>query len=167
MTLSDRSMCMTLHQSTKSSLSSLFLIRLLWSSGQGMKRSIHILHILQSQKPDPIEKTYHTIRSRCACVWNFSGWNSHPFLHNSIFYFKIRAVFLFLSFSFSFFPCFWARIFFFCFSFALPILFLQHEESYQRDGVFLCGWEAYFCVTSSVEASMSIYGVYVILILKA
>ena len=127
-----------------------------------MKRSIHILHILQSQKPDPIEKTDHTIRSRCACVWNFVGWNSHPFLHDSISYFETWAIPFFLSF-----PCFWARIFFFCFSFALPILFLQHEESYQRDGVFLCGWEAYFCVTSSVEANMSIYGVYVILILKA
>ena len=42
-----------------------------WSSGQGMKRSIYVSHILQSQKPDPIEKTGHTIRLRCACVWNF------------------------------------------------------------------------------------------------
>ena len=48
-----------------------------------------------------------------------------------------------------------------------PIFLMQYEESCQSDGVFLCGWESYFCVTSSVEVSMSIYGVYVILILKA
>ena len=33
--------------------------------------------------------------------------------------------------------------------------------------LFVCGWKTCFCVTSSVEVSMSICGVYVILILKA
>ena len=45
--------------------------------------------------------------------------------------------------------------------------FLQHEESYQSDGVFLCGWKAYFCATFSVEVGTSICGVFVILIFKA
>ena len=113
MTLSDPSMCMIPHQDTGSPLSSLFLIRpFLWSSGQGIKRSIHISHILQSQKPDPIEKTGHTTRSRCTYVWKFSGWNSHPFLHDSIFYFKIWAIFLFLFSFLFFFLCFQAPKFF-------------------------------------------------------
>jgi len=129
-----------------------------------MKRSIHISHILQSQKSDPIEKTDHTIRSRCAGVWNFSGWNSHPFLHDSISYFEIWAIFLF---PFPFSHASGHGYFSSAFLSHSPYYFLQHEESYQSDGVFLCGWESYFCVTSSVEVSMSIYGVYVILILKA
>ena len=61
-------------------------------------QGIHILHILQSQKLDPMEKKCHTIRSRCACAWNFSGWNSHPLLHDSMFYFGIWAIFLFFLF---------------------------------------------------------------------
>ena len=122
-----------------------------------MKRNIHILHILQSQKPDPIEKTGHTIRLRCACVWNLSEWSSHPFLHDSIFYFEIWAIspFFFL------FPCFRARTHF-LFSLLLHSPYFYHneyEESCQRDGAFLCGWEAYFYVTSNVEVSMYIWSV--------
>ena len=76
---------------------SLLLIRLFGGTqGREWRENILVLHILQSQKPDPIEKTSHPIRSRCACVWNFSGWNSHLFLHDSIFYFEIWAIFLFL-----------------------------------------------------------------------
>ena len=116
---------------------SLFLIRLFGGAqGREWRESILVLHILQSQKPDPIEKTNHTIRSRCACVWNFSGWNSHSFLHDSTFYFEIWANFLFLfSFPFFFF-CFWVRIYFFS---CIAHTFLHDEESCQSDGVsFLC-----------------------------
>ena len=89
-------MYMIPHQGNVSPLFSLFLVRL-FGGAQGRERrgSILVLYILQSQKPYPIEKTCHTIRSRCACVWNFSGWNSHPFLHDSIFYFEIWAIFFF------------------------------------------------------------------------
>ena len=58
---------------------SLFLIRLFGGAqGREWRESILVLHILQSQKSDPMEKTRHTIRLRCACVWNISRWNSHP-----------------------------------------------------------------------------------------
>ena len=97
MILSDRSIYMIPPQGSGSPLFSLFLIRLFGGAQDRWWRgSMLALHILQSQKPDPMEKTSHTIRSRCACVWNFSGWNSHPFLHDSIFYFGICAIFLFL-----------------------------------------------------------------------
>ena len=93
MTFSNRSVCMIPHQGTVSPLFSLFLVRLFaGAQSRGRKGSILVLYILQSQKPDPIEKTDHTIRSRCACVWNFFGWNSHPFLHDSISYFETWAI---------------------------------------------------------------------------
>ena len=157
-------MYMIPHQGNVSPLFSLFLVRLFGGAWvRGWRGSILVLHILQSQKSDPMEKTSHTIRSRCACVWNFSGWNSHPFLHDSIFYFEIWANFLFL-FSFPF------------FSFGFEYIFLLHSPylfawwrvmSKWWSFFFVCGWKTCFCVTSSVEVSLSIYGVYVILILKA
>ena len=101
MTRSDRSMCMIPHQCIGSPLSSLFLIRLFGGvQWRGQRESIFVLHILQSQKPDSMEKTSHTIRSRCTCVWNFSGCNSHPFLHDSTFF--LGYVLSFLSFLFLF-----------------------------------------------------------------
>ena len=90
-----------------------------------------VLHILQSQKSDLIEKTSHTIRSRCACVWNFSGWNSHLFLYDSIFYFGIWAI-LFFSLSHASGHGYFSS----AFLSHSPYYFLQHEESYQSDGVF-------------------------------
>ena len=128
-----------------------------------MKRSIHILHILQSQKPDPIEETDHTIRSRCACVWNFPGWNSHLFLHDSVFYFEIWAIFLFL---FPFSQASGHGYFSSAFLSHSPYYFCNIMSHVKVMEYFLCGWEAYFCVTSSVEVSISIYGVYVTLTLK-
>ena len=41
-------------------------------------------------------RSYNQIKM-CMCM-KFSGWNSHPFLHDSIFYFEIWAIFLFLLF---------------------------------------------------------------------
>ena len=137
MILLDHLMCMTPHQGIGSPLSSLLISLFGGAQGRGWRGSMLVLHILQRQKPDPMEKTSHTIKSRCACVWNFSGWNSHPFLHDSIFYFEIWANFLFLfSFPFFFF-CFWVRIYFFS---CIAHTFLHDEESSQSDGVcFLCG----------------------------
>ena len=153
------------HQSIGSPLSSLLISLFGGAQGRGWRGSMLVLHILQRQKPDPMEKTSHTIKSRCACVWNFSGWNSHPFLHDSIFYFEIWANFLFLfSFPF-FFVLLGSNIFFLLHS---PYLFAWWRVmSKWWSFFFVCGWKTYFCVTSSVEVSMSIYGVYVILILKA
>ena len=137
MILSDRSMRTIPHQDIGSPLSSLFLIRLFWwNSGQGMKRSIYVSHILQSQKPDPIEKTSHTIRSRCACVWNFSGWNSHSFPHDSIFYLGYELSFF--SLFFLFFILLGTDTLFFC----IAHIFLQDE--YQSHGPFIGEREACF-----------------------
>ena len=130
-------MCMIPHQGIGSPLSSLLISLFGGAQGRGWRGSMLVLHILQRQKPDPMEKTSHTIKSRCACVWNFSGWNSHPFLHDSIFYFEIWANFLFLfSFPFFFF-CFWVRIYFFS---CIAHTFLHDEESCQSDGVSFCMW---------------------------
>ena len=129
-----------------------------------MKRSIHILHILQSQKLDPIEKTNHTIRSRCACVRIFSRRNSYPFLHDSIFYFETWDIFLFL-FSFSFSHA--SGHGFFLFLSHSPYSFCNMKSHVKMIRVFLCGWKVCFCATCSVEVGTSICGVFVILILKA
>ena len=87
------------------------------AQGWEWRGPILVPHILQSEKPDLIEKIDHTIRSRCACVWNFYGWNSHTFLHDSIFYFEIWAIFpfLFLFFVFLFSHDSRHEYFFFCF----------------------------------------------------
>ena len=67
-----------------------------------MKRSIHVSHILQSQKPDPIEKTSHTIRSRCACMCvEFFWMKLAPF---SAWLYLLFWDMGYLSFPFSFFP---------------------------------------------------------------
>ena len=53
------------------------------------------------------------------------------------------------------------------FSFAQLILFCTMKNHVKvMEFLFVCGWKTCFCVTSSVEVSMSICGVYVILILK-
>ena len=73
MILSDHSICLIPRQGIGSSLFSLFLIRLFSGAQQGRwwKGSKLVPHILPNQKPDPIKKTTHTIRSRCVCAWNF------------------------------------------------------------------------------------------------
>jgi len=102
MILSDHSICLIPRQGIGSSLFSLFLIRLFSGAQQGRwwKGSKLVLHILPNQKPDPIKKTSHTIRSRCVCVRNFSGWNSQTFLHDSIFILRYGLSFFFFSSSF-------------------------------------------------------------------
>ena len=144
MTLSDRSMYMIPHQGIGLPPFSLFLIRLFGrAQGRGWRRSILVLYILQSQKPDPMEKTSHTIRSRCACVRNFSSCNSHPFLHDSIFY--LRYGLSFLSSLFLFFP------FFILLGTDIPFFFIAHiflQDEYQghvkRMEHFFGEWKACF-----------------------
>ena len=155
MTLSDRSMCMILHQSTKSSLSSLFLIRLFVELGVGNeKKHTYLAYIAKSKtRPNRENGPYNQIKM-CMCVESFwmelaplSAWLYLLFWNMG-----------YLSFFF-FFPCFWARTHF-LFSFLLHSPYFYHneyEESCQRDGAFLYGWEAYFCVTSNVEVSMYIW----------
>ena len=104
MIFSDRSIYMIPHQGSGSSLFSLFLIRLFGGAQDRWWRgSMLALHILQSQKPDPMEKTSHTIRSRWACVWNFFWMELAPLSAWLYLYFEIWAIFLFL-FLFFFFP---------------------------------------------------------------
>ena len=149
MILSDHSICLIPHQGIGSSLFSLFLIRLFSGTQQGRwwKGSKLVLHILPNQKPDPIKKTSHTIRSRCAYAWNFlmelallSSWLYLFILGYGLsFFFFMLCAWIYSS------PFFIARIF----------LHDEYEESCQNDAAFLCGWEAYFCVTaSSVEVSV-------------
>ena len=47
-------------------------------------------------EPNRENRSYNQIKM-CMCM-EFSGWNSHPFLHDSIFYFEIWVIFLFLLF---------------------------------------------------------------------
>ena len=107
-------------------------------------------------------RSYNQIKM-CMCV-EFFGWNSHPFLHDSIFYFDLWAIFLFLF--FFLFLCFWARILFLFLSHS-PYSFCNMKSHVKMIRVFLCRWKACFCATSSVEVGTSICGVFVILILKA
>ena len=108
-----------------------------WSSGYGMKKMHTCTAYFAKSKTRSNGETSHTIKSRCACVWNISGWNSHPFLHDSIYYFGIWAIFLL---RFFFFFLYASGHDFFC----IAHIFWHDEygESCQRDGVFLCGWEA-------------------------
>ena len=158
MTLSYRSMCMIPHQGIGPPLSSLFIIKMPFCGAQGRewKGSIFISYIFQSQKPDPMEKTSHTIRSRHACVWNFLDGTRTPFCMTLSF---ILGYGLFCSF-FAFFYASGHGYIFFFFLFCIAHIFLhdEYEESCQRDGAFLCGWEACFCITSSVEVSIWVTG---------
>ena len=116
MTFSERSMCTIPYQGIGLPLSSIFLIRLFsGAQGRGWRGRILVPHILQSQKSDPIEKTGHTIRSRCACVWNFLDGTRTPFYMTLSFILRYGLSFFFFFFLFL---CFWARIFF---------LFLPHS----------------------------------------
>lgn len=164
MTLSDRSMCMILCQGIGLPLSSLFLIRLFsGAQGRGWRGRILVPHILQSQKPDLIEKTCHTIRSICACVWNFLDGTRTPFYMTLSFILRYGLSFFFFFFLFL---CFWARILFLFLPHS-PYSFCNMKSHVKMIRVFLCGWKTYFCATSSVEVGTSICGVFVILILKA
>ena len=105
MIFSDRSIYMIPHQGSGSPLFSLFLIRLFGGvRGRWLKGSILALHILQNQKPDPMVKTSHTIRSRCACVWNFfwmeltplSAWLYLLFWDIGYFFFSFPSFFFML-----------------------------------------------------------------------
>ena len=159
MILSDSSMCMIPHQGIGSPLSSLFLIRLFsGAQDRGWRENILVLHILQSQKQDPMKKTSHTIRSRCACVWNFCGWNTHsPFAELSLLSFaEIWAVFHFSFFFFSSHAFWGTNIYIFSSFFYIAQIFLHDEYKefcQKRNGAFF-GWKAYACVTSSVEVNI-------------
>ena len=166
MTLSECSMCIIPYQGIGSPLCSLFLIRLLsGAQDRGWRGRILVPHILQSQKPDPIEKTGHTIRSRCACVWNFLDGTRTPFYMTLSFILRYGLSFFFFFFFFLF-LCFWAWILFLFLSHS-PYSFCNMKSHVKMIRVFLCGWKAYFCATFSVEVGRSICGVFVILILKA
>ena len=117
MTLSDHSMCMIPHQNVGSPLSSLFLIRLFVEFRVGNeKKHTCFTYIAKSKTGSNRENMSYNQINMCMCV-EFSGWNSHPFLHDSIFYFEIWAIFLFL-FSFSFSYAFGHGYFFFSFRIA-------------------------------------------------
>ena len=142
--------------------------------GREWRGSILGPHMLQSQRPDPIEKASHTIRSRCACVWNFCGWNSHPpFAELSLLSFaEIWAVFHF-SFFFFFFSCFLGHrhLYFFLLFFYIAQIFLHDEYKefcQKRNGAFLWMEGIYLRNFQCRSQHMSgwVHGVYVILILK-
>ena len=87
-------------------------------------------------------KSYNQIKM-CMCV-EFSGRNSHSFLHDSIFYFEIWTIFppFFFFFMFLSMDIFYLPPFSFCISHI--VLHDEYEESCQRDGAFLCGWKVCF-----------------------
>ena len=129
-----------------------------------MKRSIHISHILQSQKRDPIKKPDHTIRSRCACVWNFFWMELIPlYAWLNLLFWDMGYPFFFL-FSFSFSHAFGHRYFFLFVSHS-PYSFCNMKSHVKMIEHFCVDESHIFCTTSDV--GMRIYGVYVILILKA
>ena len=113
MILSDHSICLIPHQGIGSSLFSLFLIRIFSGAQQGRwwKGSKLVLHILPNQKPDPIKKTSHTIRSRCVCAWNFlmelallSSWLYLFILGYGLSFFFFHALCMDILFSFFYSP---------------------------------------------------------------
>jgi len=143
--------------------------------GREWRGSILGPHMLQSQRPDPIEKASHTIRSRCACVWNFCGWNSHPpFAELSLLSFaEIWAVFHFSFFFFFLLMLFgaWTFIFFSSSFFYIAQIFLHDEYKefcQKRNGAFLWMEGIYLRNFQCRSQHMSgwVHGVYVILILK-
>jgi len=138
--------------------------------GREWRGSILGPHMLHSQRLDPIEKASHTIRSRCACVWNFCGWNSHPpFAELSLLSFaEIWVVFHFSFFS----HAFWGTniyIFFFFLYIAQIFLHDKYKEFCQkRNGAFLWIEGIYLRNFQCRSQHMSdwLHGVCVILILK-
>ena len=130
MILSDHSIHMIPHQGSRSHLFSLFLIRLFGGAQDRWWRgSMLALHILQSQKPDPMEKTSHTIRSRCACVFG---------THTS--FAQLYLLFLFWDMgylSFSFFMLLGMDIFF------LVLLRSPHLSAWWTQRVVLKWWSIF------------------------
>ena len=141
MTLSECSMCIIPYQGIGSPLCSLFLIRLLsGAQGRGWRGCILVPHILQSKKPDPIEKTGHTIRSRYACVWNFLDGTRTPFYMTLSFILRYE-----LSFFFSFFfPCFLGTGIFFCFFFGIAHILFTIWRVMPKGWSIFGEWEACF-----------------------
>ena len=138
MILSNRSMYTIPHQGIGSPHFSLFLISLLVELRVGDEEKAY-LHCIFCKVKNRIQRRKQVIQSdQDVHVYViFSGWNSHPFLHDSIFYFGIWAIFLL---RFFFFFLYASGHDFFC----IAHIFSHDEygESCQRDGVFLCGWEA-------------------------
>ena len=95
MTLSDHSMCMIPHQDVESPLSFLFLIRSFVELRVGNEKKHTCFTYIAKLKTgsNRENRSYNQIKM-CMCM-EFSGWNSHPFLHDSIFYFEIWAIFFF------------------------------------------------------------------------
>ena len=143
MILSNRSMNMISHQDIGSPLFSLFLIRLFdGARGRGWRKGILARHILQSQKPDPMEKQVIQSNQDVYVCGIFLDETRIPFCITLSFILRYG-----LSFSFFLFLYIYASGHGHsssAFSFAKPIFLSQYEESCQSDGVFLCGWEACF-----------------------
>ena len=108
--------------------------------------------------------SYNQIKM-CMCV-EFFWMELTPLSAWLYLYFEIWAIFSFLFFFFFLFLCFWARILFLFLPHS-PYSFCNMKSHVKMIRVFLCGWKAYFCATSSVEVGTSICGVSAILILKA
>ena len=142
-------MCMIPHEGI---MFSLFSQSLVWPFVEfrvgNEKRSILVPHISESKtRSNGENKSYNQIKM-CMCV-EFSGWNSHPFLHNSIFYLSLEiwAIFPFISFSSLFFlPMLLGTDIYIFFSFCIAHIFLhdEYKESCQRDGAFFSWTEGIF-----------------------
>ena len=147
-------MCMIPRQGIGSPFSFLFLIRLFVELRVGNeKKHTYLAYIAKSKTgPNRENRPYNQIKM-CMCVESFR-MELAPL--------SALLYLLFWNMGYlSFFSCFWARTHF-LFSFLLHSPYFYHneyEESGQRDGAFLYGWEAYFCVTSNVEVSMYIWSV--------
>ena len=153
MILSDRSMCIIPHQGIGSPLSSLFLIRLFGGAQDREWKEAYMFHIYCKVK-NRTQQRKQVIQSDQdvhVCRIFLDGTRTPFYMTLS---FILRYGLSFFSFFFSFFAMLLGTdVLFFC----IAHIFLQYEESCQRDGAFLCGC-ACFCVTSSVEVSIWVTG---------
>ena len=104
-------------------------------------------------------RSYNQIKM--CMLWNFLDGTRTPFYMTLSFILRYGLSFFF----FFLFLCFWAWILFLFLSHS-PYSFCNMKSHVKMIRVFLCGWKACFCATSSVEVGTSIRGVFMILILK-
>ena len=97
------------------------------------KKHTYLAYIIKSKTGSNRENRSYNQIKMCMCVEFFLDGTRTPFCMTLSFILKYGLSFFF----FSFFPCFWARVYiFFCIAHAI----LHDEESCQSDGVSFCMW---------------------------
>ena len=135
MTLSDRSMCMITRQVIGSPFSFLFLIRLFVELRVGNeKKHTYLAYIAKSKTgPNRENRSYNQIKM-CMCVEFFLDGTRTPFYMTLSFILKYGISFFF----FSFFPCFWACIYFFFFFCIAHIFTIMNMKSRVKEMEHFC-----------------------------